>query len=122
MDVMIEHQSKKVEASLHILEEFKVFISDCTTGLLLYEKHHVATLLGCCLVLLCHHLSLHKVLKSKFRILIDGSKVYHHIIGVTSCFFVIATGLGEILLTSEGTSLVRELKGLGKIFAKWGRG
>ena len=55
----------------YTLEEFELFIRDCTTGLLLYEKHYVATLLGRRLILLHLHLCLQKVLKSKFRILVN---------------------------------------------------
>ncbi len=76
--------SKKISQLLssHILEEFKLFVCDYNTGLFLNEKHHVVALLGCCLILLHFHLSLHKVLKSNFRILIHGSKINHDIVGV----------------------------------------
>ncbi len=45
MDATREHQSKAIElSSLHVLEEFELFISDCTAGLLLNQEHNVLTL------------------------------------------------------------------------------
>jgi hypothetical protein len=74
MNATRERQREEKEPTSQILEEFKLFIDDCTTCLLLNQEHHIVTLLERYLILLNLHLSFHKVLKGFFRILIHGSK------------------------------------------------
>ena len=75
---------KEYDKSSGILEEFKLFLADCTTGFLFIEKHQEVTLLNGPLFLLCLRLALH-FLKRQFRLLIGGSKQYHYFVGIIQC-------------------------------------
>ncbi len=65
---------KECDKSSGILEEFKLFVADCSACLFLNKEHQEATLLDGRLFLLQFDSAPHVVLKTNFRLMISSCK------------------------------------------------